>query len=106
MSKSMDKRLAVQRAKPEPRFVQGHSDGSGLTSIRDLHAEGVPGVRGRTIAVSNWGCDCCRPDESPERIAAAAQIVKALNFVRDIANHKVDFADVAAIQTRAQEIIG
>lgn len=107
-SKSVMKRLAVQRPKPEPRFVQGFQDGSGLASIRDLHADSVDASRitGRTIAVCNWGCGCCAGEETQGQIRLASKIVKALNFVRDIANHQVDFGDVAAIQTRAREIIG
>jgi hypothetical protein len=107
-SKSVMKRLAVQRPKPEPRFVQGFQDGSGLTSIRDLHAPSVDASRieGATIAVCNWGCSCCQGEDTQERIMTAKRIVDALNFVRFIANDFAIDGSVESLRNRAREIVG
>lgn len=111
-SKSVCKRLAVQRSKPkpEPRFVQGFQDGSGLTSIRDLHADSVnasdPRLVGKTIATANWGCGCCAGDETQEKVLTAKKIVDALNFVRFIAEEFAIDGHVESLRNRAREIIG
>jgi hypothetical protein len=49
----------------------GWEDGSGMETIRD--------AAGTSLAVTNWGCSCCKDPHEPEHQARAEAIALAVN---------------------------
>lgn len=53
-----------------PRYRAGYSDGSGLEYIT---------LNDKAVAVTAWGCSCCKPEPKEEHFAKAIAIAEALN---------------------------
>ena len=82
--------------------MAGFEGGGGADTVRDMEQRGVSTIRGKSIAVTGWGCDCCRGEETEAQRRTARAIAEALNIVDWLADHFVTAdGDVQTLRNRA-----
>lgn len=74
-------------------FKAGFSDNSGATQVTTEDD--------KAVAVTTWGCDCCRPEPSAETVARARFVAEAMNLVHEM----VAWRSPESASNRAKQIL-